>query len=344
LWIKEFTVSLLDNDIALEPETYKVINTESCLEKNEINSQAPIVQAILNNNCKTTRISLSKDVFYLVIDVKYEQNLEELIDYYINQSQLNEEDTIYFGWKLVETLVSSIEISKDLNGIFTGVVSAHLNTGDIENAILWVKRLEELGNSLNNIKEKLEIIAKKKMGKHIDDINNPFVLREIANLHKELGAIKRAKLILLRALDIDTKNIYVLTTLAATCKDLRDYEEGIYYCERALSINNFDYVTLNTLGALYRKTRKFPLAVQCYKRSIEINDINNSHAHVGLGAVYIAMELYHEARKHFLLSGRGSAEYLRHLLKQHGYYKYEGMIEKAERCWSHILTIKEDRY
>jgi tetratricopeptide (TPR) repeat protein len=192
---------------------------------------------------------------------------------------------------------------------------------------------------LHDISKLLKSIVEKKKGKQIDDITDTFVLREIAGLHKKLGALKKAKAILQRAYELNSEDIYTLSTLAGICKELHDYEEGISHCRRALEIKGDDYVVLNALGALYKKTSQLPLAMECYRSSLYIKGNGNFHAHTGLGAVYVSLELYNEAELQFKLSGQGIESYIRYLRKQYGYYKDNNMFEKAKRCWSYILKV-----
>jgi hypothetical protein len=132
------------------------------------------------------------------LDVIYEQNLDEVVEYF-RQPQLSEEEIVESSWKLAEILTSSIEIKQDLDGIFGMIVSAQLNIVDLESAISWVNKLESVGYELHDISKLLKSIVEKKKGKQIDDITDTFVLREIAGLHKKLGALKKAKAILQRA-------------------------------------------------------------------------------------------------------------------------------------------------
>jgi hypothetical protein len=74
------------------------------------------------------------------LDVIYEQNLDEVVEYF-RQPQLSEEEIVESSWKLAEILTSSIEIKQDLDGIFGMIVSAQLNIVDLESAISWVNKL-----------------------------------------------------------------------------------------------------------------------------------------------------------------------------------------------------------
>jgi len=128
-------------------------------------------------------------------------------------------------------------------------------------------------------------------------------LHQISDLYKDLKAIKKAKIILLKSLQIDQRNKYTLNKLGKISRLSCSYQDGIDYYIKALDIEESAY-SYNGMAAIYRDINELHKAERCYITSLNLK-VEHDHrsTHRGLGAVYYDMELYNEGNKHFKLAG-----------------------------------------
>lgn len=236
------------------------------------------------------------------------------------------------GNKLI-SLVVNITKGSTINikdNVVDMIISAHLEYKDVISAIEWVEKLP-LNKNITNIKKRLYEIRDSQKGFEIDDIKDVFLLINLGKLHRELKALDKAKSILQRALNLEPNNIYALNAFGSLSRNRNEYKKGINCYKNSLKVkkNEAAYVGL---GAIYRDIEEFELARGAYSLALDMNE-RSSHAHNGMGAVFVDSGDYYKAERHFLLANANIGQ----LQSYANGYIYQGKIEKAILCLKCIL-------
>jgi tetratricopeptide (TPR) repeat protein len=301
--INEITVCFKNPDGSWdEEETYTIDPKQSDLTKNILSETAPLVQLVreLEENevgklpTEEQFLLVRKQVTYVLDD--YLNNIENLYNY-------TEEYILKISKNFPTLLSEAIEIPEKTEELFNLIITVKLNNEDINTCTVWLIEVKRSGISVDDILKKLNSIKSEQKGIEIEDIDDVFTLNRISDLYKDLKAIKKAKTILLRSLQINKRNKYTLNMLGKISRLSSSYQEGINFYLKALEVEENAY-SYNGLGAIYRDINELHEAERCYITALNLNEKHDlSVSHRGLGAVYYDMELYNKGDEHFILAG-----------------------------------------
>ena len=101
-------------------------------------------------------------------------------------------------------------------------------------------------------------------------------LMKDAQLKKDQGNLKDARLLLEQTLKIDKKNKKALNNLGNICKEFGNYDESIKFYLKSISIDQSYDIPKSNLAVLYHELGNFKEAEILYRQLIELNKTNFS--------------------------------------------------------------------
>jgi tetratricopeptide (TPR) repeat protein len=283
-------------------ETFKISSNLSDSENGVLFEKTALAEAALQTGINKVG-RLPSGVTFLLVDKVVEYNLEDYISDVDKLKTVPDEELIKIGNRLPELILKAIEIPEGIINLCNLIITAKLNNEELSSCISYLEELKVLGIEVGETIAKLINLQMVQGALEIDNITDVKILNKISGLYRDLKALKKAKTILLKSLDMDDRNSVTLNRLGGVCRASCSYEEGISYYKKSLNIRPNPYA-FNGLGGIYRDINELVLAVESYLAALPLaNKEDQSKTHRGLGAVYYDLELYDEGNIHFRLAG-----------------------------------------
>lgn len=223
-----------------EEEVYQIVESSSKPLVGIINKNTPLAKAIIGKKAGDI-VSVNIKTKYLIESIIAEPELLDLIESGRLLFRTNDDiGLIDTGLKLFGLLIKATVVPKDIKNICELVVSAHLNQNDVLSAIEWINALPSNIDGLEYTKKTLNEIKQKQRGIKIDDISDTYLLNRLANLHKNLKAYNKAKLIYLKSFDVNKKDIFTLNGLGGVCRAAGWHQDGIKHYNMAFELSPND--------------------------------------------------------------------------------------------------------
>jgi tetratricopeptide (TPR) repeat protein len=249
------------------------------------------------------------NAFLNKMDNKIESKEEQLTHILNKIKKLDSDQTNDISLKrllnqLSKILLNSIEISRSTESILGRIVVAYLNVDDVSNIIGILEQFENDERiELTKLLSSLKLIQLKQEGIHINDITDPYLLTNLAKLHKNVKSYKRAYSLYKKSYAINPQNSHTLNGLGAVCKSLALYEEGVNYYFLAYKIKgNKTQVTNTGLGALISKmsnsAENYSIAEDLLLDALRLEE--SPYTHNALGGLYFKMDGMGQSRAAFL--------------------------------------------
>jgi tetratricopeptide (TPR) repeat protein len=337
--ISYFKVRFFDDDNWGVLETHYLDTNLRLPDRSYVKADAPLVKYLENISMGQYGYVPGTGMKFYLVDIVYDVILEDLLEGDTEDFPRLEECTLLEMAERLPFVISNyIKIPENAGLLAKQCISAKLNNHDIKECISWIERLKNIGVVVQDILGKLKSIDKKQKGLEIKDIRSVYTLHVIADLHKDLNAIKKARTILERCIVIGINLDITYTRLGKVYRLEHDYPNAIKFYSKSLEIKDSP-IPYNGLGAIYKDLNKLDEALSSYFKALYHQDEHDIRiTHTGLGAVYFALEDYKNGRKHFLQSGCSEEYFFRMFYDA----KKGDLFEKSIECLSLILSINEN--
>lgn len=282
--------------------------------------------------------SMEEYVEHEMLYVNDFEDISEIVDKHMDNRC---SEVVYSaGDKMIQLVMNGVALKSFVGFRETckKIVGFYLSHKDISDAIEWISAIEaaddKFRGKMSAIVNPLKEIYKIKGSYKIEDIKDTEILKNIAELHKDLEAYEKALSVYERCLELEPYNMILLNTMGGLCKKANWHDKAAKYYKQTLNIEPNNKAALTGLGAVYRAEERYQDAINCYLKALENNDLD-SFANNGIGAVYFDLGEYSKGEFHFQVTGDTGF-----LLSQYKSFKKENKDELAIKCLELILKIE----